>query len=95
MKESKINAALNALCNFKMAYSNENGIITVGDIADLMTNIDTIEECVRKQKRIPINAERKFGLFGKSKIVRHCRKCGSDISSSDMYCHKCGQKACI
>ena len=95
MDKRKINAALISIQQFKIAYSNENGVITVGDIDDLMANMDTIEECVRKQKRIPNNAKRKFGLFGKSKIVRHCRKCGSDISSSDMYCHKCGQKACI
>lgn len=95
MNERKINEALTALYQFKIAYSNKNWVMTVGDIDDLMANIDTIEECVRKQKRVPTNFEREFGLFGKSKIVQYCRKCGSNISSSDIYCHKCGQKACM
>lgn len=65
MDKRKINAALIFIQQFKIAYSNENGVITVGDIDDLMANMDTIEECVRKQKRIPTNIEEEFGLFGK------------------------------
>lgn len=49
MDEEKINAALISIQQFKIAYSNENGVITVGDIDDLMANIDTIEECVRNE----------------------------------------------
>lgn len=94
MDERKINVALTALYQFKIAYNNKDGIMTIGDIEDLMANMDTIEECVKKQKRIPTSIEKEFGLFGKS-IVHHCRKCGSNISSSDIYCHKCGQKVCI
>lgn len=48
MDKRKINAALFSIQQFKIAYSNENGVITVGDIDDLMANMDTIEECVRK-----------------------------------------------
>ena len=70
----EINAALISIQQFKIAYSNENGVITVGDIENLMANIDTIEECVRKQKRIPTTTEREFGLFGKSKIVQGLSK---------------------
>lgn len=55
MYEEEINAALISIQQFKIAYSNENGVITVGDIKDLMANIDTIEECVRKQKENPHN----------------------------------------
>lgn len=68
MYEEEINAALISIQQFKIAYSNENGVITVGDIKDLMANIDTIEECVRKQKRIPTTNEREFGLLGKQKL---------------------------
>lgn len=93
--DEKINAALTALYQFKIAYNNKDGIMTIGDIEDLMANMDTIEECVKKQKRIPTNIEKEFGLFGKKSIVHHCRKCGSYISLSDIYCHKCGQKVCI
>mgnify|MGYP000012149982 FL=1 len=95
MDEGKINAALISIQQFKIAYSNENGVITVGDIDDLMANIDTIEECVRKQKRIPTNNERKFGLFGKSTIIHQCRICGSNVYSTNIYCPQCGQKFCM
>ena len=40
MDERKINAALTALYQFKIAYSNENGVVTIGDIDDLMANMD-------------------------------------------------------
>lgn len=79
MYEEEINATLISIQQFKIAYSNENGVITVGDIKDLMANIDTIEKCVRKQKRIPTTNEREFGLLGKSKIVHRCSICGSNI----------------
>ena len=95
MDKRKINAALFSIQQFKIAYSNENGVITVGDIDDLMANIDTIEECVRKQKRIPTTNEREFGLFGKSKIVHRCSICGSNVYSANVYCPQCGQKFCM
>lgn len=91
----EINAALISIQQFKIAYSNENGVITVGDIKDLMANIDTIEECVRKQKRIPTINEREFGLFGKLKIVHRCSICGSNVYSTNIYCPQCGQKFCM
>lgn len=92
MYEEEINAALISVQQFKIAYSNENGVITVGDIKDLMANIDTIEECVRKQKRIPTTNEREFVLLGKSKIVHRCSICGSNVYSINTYCPQCGQK---
>lgn len=95
MYEEEINAALISIQQFKIAYSNENGVITVGDIKDLMANIDTIEECVRKQKRIPTTNEREFGLVGKSKIVHRCSICGSNVYSTNTYCPQCGQKFCM
>lgn len=95
MDKRKINAALFSIQQFKIAYSNENGVITVGDIDDLMANMDTIEECVRKQKRIPTTTEREFGLFGKSKIVHYCRICGANVYSTNVYCIQCGQKFCM
>lgn len=95
MYEEEINAALISIQQFKIAYSNENGVIAVGDIEDLMANIDTIEECVRKQKRIPTTNEREFGLLGKSKIVHRCSICGSNVYSTNTYCPQCGQKFCI
>ena len=92
MEIEEINAALISIQQFKIAYSNINGVVTVGDIEDLMANINTIEECVRKQKRIPTTTEREFGLFGKSKIVHQCRTCGTNVSSTNIYCPQCGQK---
>lgn len=71
------------------------GVITVGDIDDLIANMDTIEKCMRKQKRIPTNDEREFGLFGKSKIIHHCGICGSNVYSTYTYCPQCGQKFCM
>lgn len=95
MEIEEINAALISIQQFKIAYSNINGVVTVGDIEDLMANINTIEECVRKQKRIPTNNERKFGLFGKSTIIHQCRICGSNVYSTNIYCPQCGQKFCM
>lgn len=95
MDKRKINTALISIQQFKIAYSNENGVITVGDIDDLMANMDTIEECVRKQKRIPTTTEREFSLFGKSKIVHYCRICGSNVYSTNVYSPQCGQKFCM
>lgn len=79
MDKRKINAALISIQQFKIAYSNENGVITVGDIDDLMANMETIEECIIKQKRIPTTNEREFGLLGKSKIVHRCSIYGSNV----------------
>lgn len=93
--DKKINAALTALYQFKIAYNNKDGIMTIGDIDDLMANMDTIEECVRKQKRIPTTTEREFGLFGKSKIVHYCKICGDNVYSTNIYCPQCGQKFCM
>lgn len=95
MYEEEINAALISIQQFKISYSNENGIITVGDIEDLMANIDTIEECVRKQRRFPTNNKREFSLFGKSTIVHQCGICGSNVYSTNTYCPQCGQKLCM
>lgn len=95
MDKRKINTALISIQQFKIAYSNENGVITVGDIDDLMANMDTIEECIIKQKRIPTNNEREFGLLGKSKIVHRCSICGSNVYSTNTYCPQCGQKFCM
>lgn len=95
MDKRKINAALISIQQFKIAYSNENGVITVGDIDDLMANMDTIEECIIKQKRIPTTNEREFGLLGKSKIVHRCSICGSNVYSTNTYCPQCWQKFCM
>lgn len=95
MDKRKINAALISIQQFKIAYSNGNGVITVGDIDDLMANMDTIEECIIKQKRIPTTNEREFGLLGKSKIVHRCSICGSNVYSTNTYCPQCGQKFCM
>lgn len=91
----EINAALISIQQFKIAYSNINGVITVGDIENLMANINTIEECVKKQKKIPTTTEREYGLFGKSKIVHRCRICGSNVYYTNVYCPQCGQKFCM
>lgn len=92
----EINSALYCLMDFKRAYKEENGTITIGDIRDLIDNIDIIEECVRKQKRVPATAERHFGFLGKMEWIKHCPSCGTMVNpeNGQKFCSMCGQKFC-
>ncbi|MGN1177023.1 MAG: hypothetical protein ACI4S1_16385 [Roseburia sp.] len=92
--QDKINSAICCLMDFKKSYKENNGTITIGDIRDLINNIDFIEKCVKKQKYIPTNAEKHFKLFGKMEWVEYCPSCSNIIHSGkgQRYCSNCGQK---
>ena len=86
------NGALSAVRIYKEAYSNKDGVLTVGDITDLMNHIDFIEKCIQKQRRIPTEIIRIRKLFGKDEYIHTCKFCGKIINKGDNYCSKCGQK---
>ena len=88
-----INNTLFYLREFKQAYKEENGVITVGDIRTLIDRIDLIEECIKKQKDIPIRRRKQFKLFGKVERTKHCRLCDTMLEYVN-YCPECGQRFC-
>ena len=94
MLDNNISSLLNILITFKLAYKEENGVIIIGDIRDLINNIDLLEECVRKQKRLPMNVELKQRLFGNIYKVYSCPSCGFEFSEKMgcNFCSNCGQK---
>ena len=92
--QAEIGSALTCLRTFKEAYKEENGVISIGDIRDLIDKIDLIEDCVKKQKDVPIEKEIQFGLFRK-KLVYCCRLCGAEINYDGQFCSECGQKFCL
>lgn len=91
--EENICSALTA--NYRRGYKVEHGTITVGDIENLIDNIDLIIDCVRKQKAIPTIDEKYFIMFKKTEIIKSCRTCNSIVDvSKGQFCSKCGQKFC-
>lgn len=90
----EINSALGCLMAFKQAYKEEDGVITIGNIRDLIDKIDLIEKCVRKQKNIPADAEKHFKFFGKMEWVKYCPSCGTILhpENDQKFCSMCGQK---
>lgn len=93
--QAEIGSALSCLRIFKQAYKEENGTITVGDMRDLIDKINLIEDCVKKQKNIPTNDKKQFGLFGKMKRIKHCRICNTVVDKTcEQFCFNCGQRFC-
>ena len=91
-----INSALKCLREFKQSYKEENGVVTIGSIRDLIDNIDLIENCVMKQKAIPVKPEKHFKLFGEMEWIKHCQCCGAVVypEREEQFCIECGQKCC-
>ena len=93
--QSEIGSALTCLRTFKEAYKEENRVISIGDIKDLIDKIDLIEDCIKKQKNIPTNDEKQFGIFGKRKRIKHCRICNAVVDATyGQFCSECGQRFC-
>lgn len=88
-----ISSVLCCLREFKQGYKEENGVITIGNIRDLVDKIDFIEECIKKQKDIPVKRKRCFSLFGKWKWIKYCQSCGNTVEYGK-YCSECGQRFC-
>jgi len=89
----KVNRCLSILRIYKDSYKEKDGVVTVGDVRDLIENIDFIEECVSKQKReIPNKIKRKKFFSEKYKEINLCRVCNNTLDLGDNYCSKCGQR---
>lgn len=91
-KQAELANTLSILRIFKYAYKEENGVITIGEIKDLVDKIDLIEKCVCKQKRRPIHIKRTVGIFGRTNEHYNCPSCLSEIEEVQNYCPVCGQK---
>ena len=88
----RINNVLFLLREFKQAYKEENGVVTIGNIRDLVDEIELIEECVKKQKEVPTKIKKSIGMFGRWRLIRHCGLCDAVIEHGH-YCPACGQKS--
>lgn len=95
MNTSDYSRALSCLEEFARTYKDENGVMTVGNIRDLINHIDLIKDCVNKRRCIPTKNKMHFKLFGYSEWVKYCGSCGSRVySEQGGYCPKCGQRFC-
>lgn len=92
--QMRIDNVLSCLRIFKQAYKKEYGIVTIGDIRNLIDNIDFIEDCIRKQKSIPVDVEKHITMLGKNKLFYRCHSCKSIVEHGDNFCSNCGQKIC-
>ena len=92
IRQSELCETLSILRIFREAYKEENGVITIGEIRDLVDKINFIEKCVQKQKRKPMEIERTFGIFGRENKIYRCGSCLSEVSVNHIYCPICGQK---
>lgn len=90
---SEVCEALTCLRNLKQSY--ETNRIIIGDIEDLVDQIEFIEYCVNKQKRIPTKEMIDTKFFGKPKKIKYCGVCETKVDEGQGYfCPKCGQKFC-
>lgn len=92
IKQSEISKTLSILRVFKEAYKEENGVITIGEIQDLVGKIDLIVKCVQKQKNKPTKVKRTFRIFGRENKIFYCGSCLSEVGVDHIYCPTCGQK---
>lgn len=92
IKQSELSETLSILRIFREAYKEENGVVTIGEIQDLVDKINLIEKCVQKQKHKPMKIERTVGIFGRENKVYCCGSCLSEVSVNHIYCPICGQK---
>lgn len=90
---SEICDALTCLRNLKQDY--EANRIIIGNIENLVDQIEFLEYCVNKQKRVPTKEMVDAKIFGKPKKIKYCRTCETKVDEGQGYfCPKCGQKFC-
>lgn len=87
-----VSNALFILSIFKEQYTEKDGVITIGDIRNLIDNIDLMKCCLGKQKPIPANYEAQYKLFGELEYIPYCNSCGRRLyPKQGSFCPKCGQ----
>lgn len=92
---SDLSMVLCLLEEIKRTYKNKDGILTVGNIEELVNYVELIKDCVYKRREKPAKNEMIFKPFGKIKWVKCCSSCGSRVDSEKgYYCPNCGQRFC-
>lgn len=95
LRMSDYSRVLCLLDEFKRAYKEENGVLTVGNIENLVNYVELIKDCVNKRRDKPTKNEKIFKLFGKMEWIKYCSSCGAMVDSEQgYYCPKCGQRFC-